>query len=255
MDATVLMDLEEKVKAWPDQSDSAIARSDLRRVRIRHDVRRPTRCARPRDVTSMQRGQRHPLPAAPRAAQRVRVLRRRRGRRPDESATSIRPRSRTPRRPCCRSTSAPRPRSTSSRSATTCCRRRRRRRAAIDVQDAVGAAGAGRESASLHDARRRPRRRLRPPAHAPADRQRPVARGRAADARPRRSLTARRSRSRPRAWSTPPSSGRCCGPSSRCSCAARASSSAASTTPSASCTGSSRRLSAARHAEAQRRRA
>jgi phage protein D len=55
MDATVLMDLEEKVKAWPDQSDSAIASSIFSDHGFDADVRSTDPVRQSTDVTTMQR--------------------------------------------------------------------------------------------------------------------------------------------------------------------------------------------------------
>jgi phage protein D len=55
MDATVLMDLEEKVKAWPDQSDSAIATSIFGDYSFDTDVTSTQLVRQANDVTVMQR--------------------------------------------------------------------------------------------------------------------------------------------------------------------------------------------------------
>jgi phage protein D len=55
MDATVLMDLEEKVKAWPDQSDSAIATSVFGDYSFDTDVASTQLVRQANDVTVMQR--------------------------------------------------------------------------------------------------------------------------------------------------------------------------------------------------------
>ena len=147
MDATVLMDLEEKVKAWPDQSDSAIAPSIFADYGFDADVRvdaDPVRQAN--DVTDDAARDRHPLPAQARRAQRLRVLRRRR--RPTGAAVG----------PLPSADAAAAPQAMLSvnmgtetnlndfSGATTCSRRRRRRPAAIDAQRRV------------RRSRRRPRR-------------------------------------------------------------------------------------------------
>lgn len=55
MDATVLMDLEEKVRAWPDTSDSTIASSIFDDHRFDADVRSTQLVRQANDVTVMQR--------------------------------------------------------------------------------------------------------------------------------------------------------------------------------------------------------
>jgi phage protein D len=55
MDATALMDLEEKVKAWPDQSDSAIATSIFGEYSFDTDVTSTQLVRQANDVTVMQR--------------------------------------------------------------------------------------------------------------------------------------------------------------------------------------------------------
>jgi phage protein D len=55
MDATVLMDLEEKVKAWPDQSDSAIAQSIFGDYAFDANVASTQLVRQANDVTVMQR--------------------------------------------------------------------------------------------------------------------------------------------------------------------------------------------------------
>lgn len=55
MDATVLMDLEEKVKAWPDQADSAIATSIFGDYSFDTDVTSTQLVRQANDVTVMQR--------------------------------------------------------------------------------------------------------------------------------------------------------------------------------------------------------
>ncbi|HEU5213942.1 MAG TPA: contractile injection system protein, VgrG/Pvc8 family [Gaiellaceae bacterium] len=55
MDATALMDLEEKVKAWPDQSDSAIASSIFGDYSFDADVTSTQLVRQANDVTVMQR--------------------------------------------------------------------------------------------------------------------------------------------------------------------------------------------------------
>ncbi|HEY2160872.1 MAG TPA: contractile injection system protein, VgrG/Pvc8 family [Solirubrobacteraceae bacterium] len=56
MDATVLMDLEEKVRAWPDQADSAIADAIFGEYGFDTDVQSTEPVRQESDVTSMQRG-------------------------------------------------------------------------------------------------------------------------------------------------------------------------------------------------------
>jgi phage protein D len=56
MDATVLMDLEEKVKAWPDQSDSAIASSIFSDHGFDANVQSTDPVRQSTEVTTMQRG-------------------------------------------------------------------------------------------------------------------------------------------------------------------------------------------------------
>ena len=56
MDATALMDLEEKVKAWPDQSDSAIAQSIFDDYGFDADVQSSDPVRQQDEVTTMQRG-------------------------------------------------------------------------------------------------------------------------------------------------------------------------------------------------------
>ncbi len=56
MDATVLMDLEEKVKAWPDQSDSAIASAIFAERGFDTNVASTDPVRQASDVTTMQRG-------------------------------------------------------------------------------------------------------------------------------------------------------------------------------------------------------
>jgi phage protein D len=55
MDATALMDLEEKVRAWPDQSDSAIATSIFGEYSFDTDVASTQLVRQANDVTVMQR--------------------------------------------------------------------------------------------------------------------------------------------------------------------------------------------------------
>jgi phage protein D len=56
MDATVLMDLEEKVRAWPDQSDSTVANVMFSEYGFDADVQSSDPVRQETDVTSMQRG-------------------------------------------------------------------------------------------------------------------------------------------------------------------------------------------------------
>jgi phage protein D len=56
MDATVLMDLDEKVRAWPDQADSNIAEGIFGDYGFDTDVDNTGYVRQERDVTSMQRG-------------------------------------------------------------------------------------------------------------------------------------------------------------------------------------------------------
>lgn len=56
MDPTVLMDLEEKVKAWPDRADSAIAQSIFSDHGFDADVDDTGRARAEREMTTMQRG-------------------------------------------------------------------------------------------------------------------------------------------------------------------------------------------------------
>lgn len=56
MDATVLMDLEEKVRAWPDQADSSVAQTIFDEYGFDADVQSTDPVRQEADVTSMQRG-------------------------------------------------------------------------------------------------------------------------------------------------------------------------------------------------------
>ncbi len=56
MDATVLMDLEEKVRAWPNQSDSTVAEAIFAEYGFDTDVQETDFVRQESDVTSMQRG-------------------------------------------------------------------------------------------------------------------------------------------------------------------------------------------------------
>jgi phage protein D len=56
MDATVLMDLEEKVKAWPNQTDSAVAEAIFGEYGLQTDVQSTEFVRQESDLTLMQRG-------------------------------------------------------------------------------------------------------------------------------------------------------------------------------------------------------
>jgi phage protein D len=56
MDATVIMDLQEKVRAWPDQSDSSIASAIFDEYGLEADVQDTSYVRQESDVTSIQRG-------------------------------------------------------------------------------------------------------------------------------------------------------------------------------------------------------
>jgi phage protein D len=56
MDATVLMDLDEKVRAWPDQSDSSVAEAIFGEYGFDTDIEKTDFVRQESDVTSMQRG-------------------------------------------------------------------------------------------------------------------------------------------------------------------------------------------------------
>jgi phage protein D len=56
MDATVLMDLDEKVRAWPDQSDSSVAEAIFTEYGLDTDIQSTDYVRQESDVTSMQRG-------------------------------------------------------------------------------------------------------------------------------------------------------------------------------------------------------
>ncbi|MGH3264440.1 MAG: phage late control D family protein [Trebonia sp.] len=56
MDATVLMDLQEKVRAWPDQSDSSVASTIFDEYGFDADVQDTGYVRQESDVTSIQRG-------------------------------------------------------------------------------------------------------------------------------------------------------------------------------------------------------
>ena len=75
MDATMLMNLQEKSMPWPNLPDSADRDGDLRPVRLVPKVQPTPPVLIEPEGTTIQRGTRHPLPAPARAAQRLRLLR------------------------------------------------------------------------------------------------------------------------------------------------------------------------------------
>ena len=76
MDPTVLMDLEEKVRAWPDMTDADIADSVFGEYGFTANVEPTQSARRGRRRPDRAARQRHPVPPAARRPQRLRVLRR-----------------------------------------------------------------------------------------------------------------------------------------------------------------------------------
>ncbi len=130
MDPTVLMNLDEKVKPWPNMADSDIASAIFADAEYKFTpVVDATQWSRQEnDHTLDPARHRHPVPAAAGRPQRLRVLRGDQRPHGDVEGHFHPPRHERSRRACCRSTWARPPTSTASTPATTCSGPPRRRR-------------------------------------------------------------------------------------------------------------------------------